>query len=174
MPLSLDEATYDAIQSVDHHSNCDDIHLIASDSFSLPSWLGSPPPSFDYLSKTFPSNESIMDIMSLEDLPCKYHHHQSSFLSRTIENNIKSIVLPKVVQMSQSTILTHDVLSEGNFGNITLTMFIDISEKLVSWNTFNSANLVALKRSKLIWPCLNNSVMFSLGAMKKCQGLIHP
>ena len=30
--------------------------------------------------------------------------------------------------MSQSLILTHDVLSEGNLGNITLTMFIDILE----------------------------------------------
>ena len=31
--------------------------------------------------------------------------------------------------MSQSPILTHDVLSKGNFGNITLDMFIDISGK---------------------------------------------
>ena len=75
MPLSLDEATYDAIQLVNHNSDCDDVHLITSDSFSLPSWLGSPLPSFDYLSKTFPSDKSIMEIMSLEDLPWKEHHH---------------------------------------------------------------------------------------------------
>ena len=44
-------------------------------------------------------------------------------------NNIKSIVPPKVVDMSQSPILSRDVLSEGNLGNMTLTMFIDISKK---------------------------------------------
>ena len=69
MPLILAEATYDAIQSIDHHSDCDDVHLVASDPFSLPSWLGSPPPSFDYLSNTFPSDKTIMEIMSLEELP---------------------------------------------------------------------------------------------------------
>jgi hypothetical protein len=129
MPISPVEATYDAIQSVDHHSNCDDVHLVASDPFSLPSWVGYPPPSFDYLSNTFPSDESIMEIVSLEELLWKDHHHRSSFLPdlATVEENIKSIVPPKDVDMSQSPILTHHVLSKGNLGNITLTIFIDIS-----------------------------------------------
>ena len=72
-----------------------------------------------------------MDIMSLEDLPWKYNHHRSFFLPNlaTIENNIRSIFPLEVVHMSQSPILTHDVLSKENLGNITLTMFIDISEK---------------------------------------------
>ena len=131
MPLSLVEVTYDAIQLVDHHSYCDDVHIIASNSFSLPSCLGSLPPSFDYLSNNFPPNESIMEIMRLDELTWKVHHHRSSFLSNlaTIENNIKSIVPIEVVHMSESPILTHDVLSEGIFGNITLTLFVDILEK---------------------------------------------
>lgn len=60
------------------------------------------------------------------------HHHRSSFLPdlAIVENNIISLVPPNMVDMSQSLILTHDVLSKGNLGNITLSMFINISEKL--------------------------------------------
>ena len=46
-----------------------------------------------------------------------------------VENNITFLVPPKIFDMSQSPILTHDVLSEGIFGNITLTLFVDILEK---------------------------------------------
>lgn len=69
--------------------------------------------------------------MSLEELPWKDHHHRSYFLLdlAIVEKNITSFVPPEIVDMSQSPILTHDVLSEGNLGNIKLTMFIDISEK---------------------------------------------
>ena len=57
--------------------------------------------------------------MSLEELPWKDHHHRSSFLSylSIVENNIISLVPLEIVDMSQSLILTHDVLSEGNLGD---------------------------------------------------------
>lgn len=69
--------------------------------------------------------------MSLEELFCTDHHHLSSFLLNlaTVDINIVSLVPPEMVDMPQSPILTHDVLSEGNLGNITLTMIIDSSEK---------------------------------------------
>ena len=131
MPLSSTEATYNEIQLVDRHLECDDVYLVSSDLYSLPSWFSPPPPSFDYLSKTFPLDEYIIEIMILEDLPWKDHHHRSSFLPilATVENNIASLVPPEVVDMSQYPNLTHDILFEGNLCNITLTMFIEISEK---------------------------------------------
>ena len=131
MSFNPAEATYNAIQSANPQSDCDDVHLVASNPYSLPIFLVSPSPSFDYLSNTFPSDESIIEVMSLEELPCMDHHHRSSFLPDldTVENNITSLVPPEIVNMSQSPILTHDFLSERNLGNITLTMFINISEK---------------------------------------------
>lgn len=48
MPLSIAEDAYDEIQFVDVTLDYVDIHFVASNPFSLPSWLGSPP-SFDYL-----------------------------------------------------------------------------------------------------------------------------
>jgi hypothetical protein len=46
-----------------------------------------------------------------------------------VENNIKSIVPPDIVANPQSPILTQDTISEGNLGNITPTISIDISVK---------------------------------------------
>ena len=118
MPLRTNEATYDAIQPINFNLDYDDIQLVASDPFSLPSWLGSPPPSFDYLLNNFPLDESIIEVMSLEELPWKYHHHQSSFLPylTTFETHIKSRISPNVVDNQQTPILTKNVLSEGNLG----------------------------------------------------------
>ena len=65
MPFSIVEAAYDAIQSIFITLECDDVHLVTSNPFSLPNWLGSPPPSFDYILKAFPSDESIMEVTSL-------------------------------------------------------------------------------------------------------------
>ena len=75
IPLSPTEATYNAIQSVDYNSYSDDVHLVAPDPYFLLSWLSSPPPSFDYISKPFPSDKFIFNIMSLEEVPWKDHHH---------------------------------------------------------------------------------------------------
>lgn len=131
MPFSTAEVAYDAIQFVSVTLECDDVHLSSSYRLSLPNWLSSPPPSFDYFLKTFPSDESIMEVMNLEELPWKDHLHRSSFLPNltTVETNIKSIVSPEDVENPQTPILTDDVLSEENLGNIILTMFIDIFEK---------------------------------------------
>ena len=53
---------YDNIQTFsDDHT--DDLHLVASDPYHLPYWLEPSLPVLDYLSDTFPSDESIMEII---------------------------------------------------------------------------------------------------------------
>jgi hypothetical protein len=53
MPLSPAEAEYDAIQSAS--PSPDDQHLLASTTYSLPSWLESLSSTFDYILHIFPS-----------------------------------------------------------------------------------------------------------------------
>ena len=58
--LSPHESMYDTIQTFsDDHT--DDLHLVASDPYHLPYWLEPSLPILDYLSETFPFDESIMD-----------------------------------------------------------------------------------------------------------------
>ena len=57
--LSLHEEMYNIIQTLsDDHT--DELHLVASDPYHLPYRLEPSLPVLDYLSKTFPSDESIM------------------------------------------------------------------------------------------------------------------
>ena len=99
-----------------------------------------------------------MKVISLEELPWKDHHHQSCLLLdlTTVETNIKSLVSTDVVENPQTPILTNNVLSEGNLGNITLTMFIDISVKPGVKENIKLGLLVALLKSKLTRPCSKN------------------
>jgi hypothetical protein len=129
MPLSPAEAKYDAIQSTS--PSPDDQHLVASNSYSLPSWLNSLSSTFDYILHIFPSDESIMEMLSIEESPWDDNHHRSSFLPSLdeIEENIQSIFPSDIVDNPQSPILTQDTISEGNLGNISQTISVDISEK---------------------------------------------
>ena len=80
--LSPHEAMYDTIQTFfDDHT--DDLHLVASDPYHLPYWLEPSLPILDYLSDTFPSNESIMEIMNTNESIWEDHHHRSMFLPNT-------------------------------------------------------------------------------------------
>ena len=72
--LSLNEAMYDAIQTISD-AYIDDHHLVASDPYHLPYWLDSPLPTLDYLSQNFPSNKSIMEVMSLDESSWEDSHH---------------------------------------------------------------------------------------------------
>ena len=58
----------------------DDHNLVAWDPYHLPYWLDSPLPTLDYLFQTFPLDESIMDIMSVDEPLWEDQHHRSSFL----------------------------------------------------------------------------------------------
>ena len=57
---------YDTIQTLsDDHT--DDLHLVPSDPYCLSYWLEPSIPILDYLSKTFPFDDSIMEIMSMNE-----------------------------------------------------------------------------------------------------------
>jgi hypothetical protein len=129
MPLSPAEAEYNAIQSTS--PSLDDQHLLASTSYSLPSWLDSLSSTFDYILHIFPSDESIMEMLSIEEAPWDDNHHHSSFLPSLdeIEKDISSIFPTDIVDSPQSPILTQDTISEGNLGNISHTITVDISIK---------------------------------------------
>ena len=75
---SFSLSPHEAIQSI-YDSYINDHHLVASDIYHLPYWLDSPLPNLGYLSQTFPSDESIMEIMSLDEYLWKDSHHRSSF-----------------------------------------------------------------------------------------------
>ena len=80
--LSPHEEMYNVIQIIfDDHT--DELHLVASNPYHLPYWLEPSLPILDYLSKTFPSYESIMEIMSTNEPTWEDHHHRSSFLPNT-------------------------------------------------------------------------------------------
>ena len=64
--LSLHEEMYNIIQTLfDDHT--DELHLVASDPYHLPYWLKPSLPILDYLSDTFPSDESIMEILGTNE-----------------------------------------------------------------------------------------------------------
>jgi hypothetical protein len=73
MPLSPTETSYVAIQSTSLSS--DDQHLLAPDSYSMPSWLNSFSSSIDYILPIFPSDESIMEMLSIDEIPRDDNHH---------------------------------------------------------------------------------------------------
>jgi hypothetical protein len=60
--------------------NFDDSHLVTLDPYSLPSWLEYNSCCSNYFLQAFPTDESIMEILSIEELPWKYNHHRLSFL----------------------------------------------------------------------------------------------
>jgi hypothetical protein len=78
VPLSSIETSYISIQSASPSS--DDQHLLAPNSYSMPSQLSSLSSAIDYISPIFPSDESIMEMLSIDELPWDDNHHQSSFL----------------------------------------------------------------------------------------------
>ena len=103
---------------------------MALDIYSQSPWFGDAD-SPDPLREFFPSNEAIVETMSLEDLSWSDGHHRSSFMPGLgemfdcIERFASQVPTPPL----QTPILTHEVLSEGNLSNITQTMPIDISVK---------------------------------------------
>jgi hypothetical protein len=129
MPLSPTKASYATIQSAS--LSMDDQHLLAPDTYPMPSRWNSLSSGFDYISHIFPLDESIMEIISIEEVPWDENHHRSYFLPplEEIQKYIHSISPPDVVDSLQSPMLTQDTISEGNLGNISSMVIIDISIK---------------------------------------------
>jgi hypothetical protein len=78
MPFSPAETSYFVVQSASPF--LDDQHLFSPDSYSMPSWLNSLSSAIDYISPIFPYDESIREMLSIDELPRDDNHHQSSFL----------------------------------------------------------------------------------------------
>jgi hypothetical protein len=98
MPPSPAEAAYIAIQSTSPSSNTS--HSLAPDTYSMPSWLDSLSSVVDYISQIFPSDESIMEMLSIDDLPWDDNHHRSSFLPPLEEiQDIQSVFPPDVTEV---------------------------------------------------------------------------
>jgi hypothetical protein len=129
MPLSLVEAKYGTIKFAS--PSLDDQHMMVSNSYSLPSWLDSLSSTLDHILRIFPSDESIMEMLNIEEAPWDENHLHSSFLPifDEIEKDISSIFPTNIVDAPQSSILTQDTISEGNLGNISQTISFDISTK---------------------------------------------
>ena len=60
------EALYDVVQST-FDVQPDDLHLVALGPYHFPYWLEPSLPTLDYLTHTFPSSESILEIMSADE-----------------------------------------------------------------------------------------------------------
>jgi hypothetical protein len=73
MSLSPVEAAYVAIQSTSPSSNTS--HSLAPDTYLVPSWLDSLSSVIDYISHIFPSDESIMEMLSNDNLTWDDNHH---------------------------------------------------------------------------------------------------
>ena len=110
----------------------DDLHLVALDPYHLPYWLEPSLRVLDYLSETFPSDESIMEIMSTDESIWEDHRHRSMFLPNTslVNHDYASLFPTDIVSIPKSPILLQDTDSEGNLCNITQMNPIDISAKL--------------------------------------------
>jgi hypothetical protein len=77
----------------------------------MPSWLSSLSSTIDYISPIFPFDESIMEMLIIDELPRDSNHHRSSFLPprEEIRGDIHSI-FPDVVFPSSPMPLTSDDL----------------------------------------------------------------
>ena len=127
------EALYDAVQSA-YDVYSDDLHLVASDPYHLPYWIEPSLPTLDYLSQNFPSDESIMEIMSESKPIWEDHDHRSYFLpnSTSVGFDLESLISTDIVTHPQTPVLLQNIESLGNLCNITKTTPIDISVKLVT------------------------------------------
>jgi hypothetical protein len=113
MPLSPVESAYQDIQSADPFT---------------PSLGDSSPDPFHV---TFPTDEMIMSVMSMEDTLWDDGHHRSIlFLEQHTLESYQRISTPStVVVIASVPDSTHDVLYEGNLSNISPTIPLDISIK---------------------------------------------
>ena len=104
--LSPHEGMYNVIQTLsDDHTN--NLHMVASDPYHLPYWLEPSLRTLDYLSENFPSDKSIMDIMSTNEPIWEDHHHRSSFLPNTssVDHDFESFFSTDIVKTPQTPIL---------------------------------------------------------------------
>ena len=79
----------------------------------------------------FSLDESIMEIMSVNEPVWEDHHHRSYFLPNAclVCFDLESLISTDIVTHPQTPILLQNIESEGNLCNITKTTSIDILVK---------------------------------------------
>jgi hypothetical protein len=87
--------------------------------------------SHDFLNIILPSDKAIMEVMTLQDKPWEDSHHRSSFLpfGEKKETQIQTLISTDIQDPSLLPSTSYPILSEGNLGNISKTISIDISVK---------------------------------------------
>ena len=90
---------YQIVQSFSDPSSFDinQVNAINDDYSPLPSLeLVSLPDPFNH---TFPTDESIMEVMNSDEMPWNYYHHRSYFLSNLgkTENDFSALFSPEIV-----------------------------------------------------------------------------
>lgn len=121
IPLSPAELAYQAIQIASEPSTA----MVSTKGTNL-----SPITvlSKDLLNEVLPTDEAIREIVSLEERPWGEFHHRISMIdSEAIKTKIPSFDQPEMVPSAYTTVQTLD--SEGNMGNLSKTMLIDILVK---------------------------------------------
>jgi hypothetical protein len=81
VPLSTTKTSYVSIQYASPSSN--EQHLLAPNSYSMPSQLSSFSSMINYISPIFPSDESVMEMLRIDKLPWDDNHHRYLFFPLT-------------------------------------------------------------------------------------------
>jgi len=133
MPLYLVELSYSTIQTKDKYAKTISKLLLDEEpyNFSSPYWVTLEHFKDEFLDFIFPSDESIMEVMSLQDQPWEDHHHRSSFLpnKERIKTHIQTLVSTNAQDPSLLPSMSYSSPVEGNLGVVCKTISIDISVK---------------------------------------------
>jgi hypothetical protein len=167
MPLSP-EAEYDAIQSTSPSPNeptSTGVYFLFTTIL-----VRFPILHFRLHPTYFSIDESIMEMLSIEEAPWDDNHHHSSFLPSLdeIEKDISSIFPTDIIDIPQYLILTQDTIFEGNLGNISQTISVDISTKEGIVENIQLGANFSTEEIETYTDLLKEFCDISPGATKKC------
>jgi hypothetical protein len=133
MPLSPIELAYSMIQSIGESYDSHSRLLLDEeiDRFSSPYWDTHTSTSHEFLNIVLPSKDSIMEFMNLQDKPWEDSHHRSSLFpfGENKETQMQTLTSTDIQYPSLLPSTSYPILFEGNLGNISKTISIDISVK---------------------------------------------
>jgi hypothetical protein len=126
MPLSPTELSYSAIQSAGQSVDTDHCPSFPRelDQYFLPHGAHPMSVAHDFLNDTLPSNESILEVLSLPERPWEDSHHHSSFPPSWPMDMASSHTHPWTAKSQLPSILS-DIFSKGNLSTILETISID-------------------------------------------------
>lgn len=130
--------------------------------------------SLDPLNETFTTDKSIIEVMSLNETPWNNLHHNSSFLPSLSEmpSCLEVYISHNPTHPLQTSILVHEVLSEGNMGNIVVPCLSIFPLNLELLRTLILGFPILLMRSGFILKFSKNFKLSSHGHMRRCLVLM--